>query len=145
MFKEAWFRRYRQRQEPGEFDQNRPELGHGEQPTRLLADFSVCTTGGVKGPQFWLLNVFRRKLDFPNLKRAVREQADLFSLMTILKGRSSHKLLSEFGVLRKRYWGQHLWARGYWVVSSGNVTDDMWVEYIKNQTPSEPDDNFNVT
>jgi len=62
-----------------------------------------------------------------------------------LKGRSSHKLLSEFGVLRKRYWGQHLWARGYWVVSSGNVTDDMWVEYIKNQTPPEPDDNFNVT
>ena len=61
-----------------------------------------------------------------------------------LKGRSSHKLLSEFGVLRKRYWGQHLWARGYWVVSSGNVTDDMWVEYIKNQTPPEPDDNFNV-
>src|SRR5215468_1560083 len=42
-----------------------------------------------------------------------------------LKGRSSHKLLSEFGVLRKRYWGQHLWARGYWVVSSGNVTDEM--------------------
>ena len=62
-----------------------------------------------------------------------------------LKGRSSHKLLSEFGVLRKRYWGQHLWARGYWVVSSGNVTDDMWVDYIKKQTPPEPDDNFNVT
>jgi REP element-mobilizing transposase RayT len=37
-----------------------------------------------------------------------------------LKGRSSHKLLNEFGLLRKRYWGQHLWARGYWVVSSGN-------------------------
>ena len=37
-----------------------------------------------------------------------------------LKGRSSHKLLSEFGVLRKRYWGQHLWARGYWVVSTGH-------------------------
>ena len=39
----------------------------------------------------------------------------------------------------------HLWARGYWVVSSGNVTDEMWVDYIKNQTPPEPDDNFNVT
>ena len=25
-----------------------------------------------------------------------------------LKGRSSHKLLSEFASLRKRYWGQHL-------------------------------------
>jgi putative transposase len=62
-----------------------------------------------------------------------------------LKGRSSHKLLSEFGILRKRYWGQHLWARGYWVVSSGNVTDEMWAEYIKSQTPPEPDDSFNVT
>ena len=62
-----------------------------------------------------------------------------------LKGRSSHKLLSEFGILRKRYWGQHLWARGYWVASSGNVTDEVWAEYIKNQTPPEPDDDFNVT
>jgi len=62
-----------------------------------------------------------------------------------LKGRSSHRLLSEFGLLRKRYWGQHLWARGYWVVSSGNVTDDMWIDYIKNQAPPEPDDSFNVT
>jgi len=31
-----------------------------------------------------------------------------------LKGKSSHKMLSEFPVLKKRYWGQHLWARGYW-------------------------------
>jgi putative transposase len=25
------------------------------------------------------------------------------------------------------------------------TTDEVWVEYIKNQTPPEPDDNFNVT
>jgi putative transposase len=62
-----------------------------------------------------------------------------------LKGRSSHKLLSEFGIPRKRYWGQHLWGKGYWVASSGNVTDEVWVEYIKNQRAPEPDDNFNVT
>ena len=30
-----------------------------------------------------------------------------------LKGKSSHKLLSEYAKLRKRYWGQHLWGRGY--------------------------------
>ncbi|MBV8747408.1 MAG: transposase, partial [Xanthobacteraceae bacterium] len=47
--------------------------------------------------------------------------------------------------LRKRYWGQHLWARGYWVASSGNVTNEIWMEYIKNQTAPEPDDNFSVT
>ena len=51
----------------------------------------------------------------------------------------------EFGMLRKRYWGQHLWSRGYWVASSGNVTDEVWMEYIKNQVPPGPDDNFKVT
>ena len=54
-----------------------------------------------------------------------------------LKGKSSHKLLSEYSKLRKRYWGQHLWARGYWVATSGNVTDEVWKEYSKSQTPSE--------
>ena len=53
-------------------------------------------------------------------------------------------LLSEYKALRKRYWGQHLWARGYWVASSGNVTDEVWKEYIKNQQPPEPDDDFTV-
>jgi hypothetical protein len=36
-------------------------------------------------------------------------------------------------------------GEGYWVVSSGNVTDEMWVDYIKNQTLPEPDDDFNIT
>jgi len=31
------------------------------------------------------------------------------------EGKSSHKLLSEFAGVRKQYWRQHLWARGYWV------------------------------
>jgi putative transposase len=61
-----------------------------------------------------------------------------------LKGKSSHKLLSEYKSLRKQYWGQHLWARGYWVASSGNVTDEVWKDYIKNQHPPEPDDDFTV-
>jgi len=61
-----------------------------------------------------------------------------------LKVKSSHKLLSEYEVLRKRYWGQHLWARGYWVASSGNVTDEIWKKYIEDQKPDEPDDDFRV-
>ncbi len=46
--------------------------------------------------------------------------------------------------LRKRYRGQHLWGRGYWVCSSGNVTDDIRKEYIQNQKPPEPDDDLRV-
>ena len=61
-----------------------------------------------------------------------------------LKGKSSHRLLSEYKALRKKYWGQHLWDRGYWAVSSGNVTDDVWKEYIENQKAPEPDDDFTV-
>jgi putative transposase len=61
-----------------------------------------------------------------------------------MKGKSSYKLLSEFTSLKKRYWGQHLWGRGYWVASSGNVTDEVWLKYIEDQKPEEPDDKFEV-
>ncbi len=61
-----------------------------------------------------------------------------------LKGKSSNRLLSDFPVLRKRYWGQHLWGRGYWVASSGNVTDEVWKKYIEDQKPETPDDHFKV-
>ena len=34
-------------------------------------------------------------------------------LVPFIKGRSSRKLQEEFPELRRKYWGQHLWARGY--------------------------------
>ena len=49
------------------------------------------------------------------------------------KGATSRKLQMEFEGLRKRYWGQHIWARGYFVATAGNVTDEMIVEYIRKQ------------
>ena len=61
-----------------------------------------------------------------------------------LKGKSSHKLLTQYASLKKRYWGQHLWQRGYWVASSGNVTDEVWRKYIEGQELEGPDDNFKV-
>jgi putative transposase len=45
----------------------------------------------------------------------------LSKALQYLKGKSNMKLLEEFGLLRKRYWGHHLWARGYFVVTVGNV------------------------
>ena len=50
------------------------------------------------------------------------------------KGRSSKKIQEEFSILRKKYWGRHLWARGYFSSTSGNVTDDMINEYINRHT-----------
>ena len=42
-------------------------------------------------------------------------------LVQYLKGRSSRMLQMEFPQLRKRYWGQHLWARGYFCATVGAV------------------------
>ena len=58
-----------------------------------------------------------------------------------LKGITSKKLQQEFPELKKRYWGQHFWARGYFHISSGNITDEIWMEYIRNQRET-PTDNF---
>jgi phage terminase large subunit-like protein len=49
-----------------------------------LSDVSVCTTGGIGGKHLFLLDVFRRRLEYPALKRAVREQRSLFNAKVVL-------------------------------------------------------------
>ena len=61
-----------------------------------------------------------------------------------VKGRSSRKLISEFAAIQKACWGRHVWARGFFVASSGNVTDEIIREYIEKQDLPKPDDNFKV-
>ena len=51
-----------------------------------------------------------------------------------LKGKSSYRLQREFPGLRKQYWGQHLWGRGYFCATVGAVTEQQIKEYIENQT-----------
>ena len=63
-------------------------------------------------------------------------------LMQYLKGTTSRRLQMEYQVLRKQYWGQHIWAMGCFCVSSGNETDDMIKNYIQNH--DERDDSFSV-
>ncbi|MDE5991929.1 MAG: IS200/IS605 family transposase [Oscillospiraceae bacterium] len=67
-------------------------------------------------------------------------------LVQYLKGNSSYKMQKEFKELNQQYWGRHMWARGYFVVSSGNITDEIIAEYIKNQDIEERAnaDNFMV-
>jgi putative transposase len=62
-----------------------------------------------------------------------------------LKGRSSRRLQDEFPELRKRYWGQHLWARGNFCASVGAVDEDTIKKYIENQKWDEEDQGFKIT
>ncbi|MCF8710520.1 IS200/IS605 family transposase [Rhizorhapis sp. SPR117] len=52
------------------------------------------------------------------------------------KGRSSRKIQQEFEHIRKRYWGQRFWARGYFSTTSGNITDETIMNYLDRHTHS---------
>ena len=64
-------------------------------------------------------------------------------LVQQLKGKTSKVLLSEYKDLRKRYWGQHLWAAGYFCRSVGYITQEVIKEYIENQS-DEYEENFKI-
>jgi len=67
-------------------------------------------------------------------------------VMQAIKGKSSNRLLAEYRALRQSFWGRHLWARGYFVASSGNVTDEAIKLYIEQQGAAPQDDgDFKVT
>ena len=48
-----------------------------------------------------------------------------------LKGRSSRILQNESPQQKKRYWGQHLWARGYFCATVGTIREEKIKEYIE--------------
>lgn len=52
--------------------------------TEHLNDFSVCTTWVLAGDNFYLIDVLRKKLEYPDLKRAVIAQAGRFTPNHIL-------------------------------------------------------------
>ncbi|SFC81660.1 putative transposase [Flavobacterium phragmitis] len=49
----------------------------------------------------------------------------------------------EFPELHARYWGQHFWASGYGVWSTGNITDEMVNEYLEHHRRKDNDDDSN--
>jgi len=65
-------------------------------------------------------------------------------ILQYLKGRSSRLLQDEFPELKKRYCGQHLWARGYFCATVGTVTEDIIRNYIANQFSEEKNDIFKI-
>lgn len=79
--------------------------------------------------------------DHVHLLVSVPPNLSVSDLMQRLKGRSSRKLLQEFNELRRQFWGRHMWARGYFAASSGNVTDEIIKQYIESQGEDFPDDN----
>lgn len=82
--------------------------------------------------------------DHVHLFVSVPPYISISTLMQTLKGKSSRKLLSTSKDLQKQYWGRHLWGRGYFAASSGNVTDEVIMKYIETQDITQTDDNFKI-
>ena len=60
--------------------------------------------------------------------------------MRRVKGCTSRRIQQEFPDIRKRYWGQRFWARGYFCTTSGDVTNETIINYIEQHSPDEPTD-----
>jgi putative transposase len=65
-------------------------------------------------------------------------------IVQYLKGRTSRLLQEEYPQLKKRYWGRHLWSRGYFCATVGAVTEELIKDYIANQDMEDGRDDFKV-
>jgi putative transposase len=81
--------------------------------------------------------------DHVHLLVSIPPQVTISRLLQWLKGKTAHKIMMEFAHIKKQYWGQHMWARGYFCCSTGNVTDEIIAQYIANQQ-DDRDDDFKV-
>ena len=66
----------------------------------------------------------------------------LSRLVKRMKGRSSRWLVQkEFRRLKQRYWGKHFWARGYGVLSKGDIADEMVQQYVDHHRSKDDKEN----
>lgn len=83
--------------------------------------------------------------DHVHLFVSVPPHLAISKLVQYLKGKSSYKLLQENKQLSKEFWGRHLWGRGYFVATSGNITDEVILEYIAKQDIENKYEGFTVS
>ena len=83
LVKAEWFKTYNAADVPQKFELILQSWDTANKPTEL-AEYSVCTSWGVKEKHLYLLQVVRKRLGYPELKRAVRGQTELFDPQTIL-------------------------------------------------------------
>jgi predicted phage terminase large subunit-like protein len=83
LVKAEWFKRYRESERPERFERIVQSWDTANKATEL-SDFSVCTTWGIYSKKLYLLGLLRQRLEYPALKRAVREQKNQFNATEVL-------------------------------------------------------------
>ncbi len=83
MVKAQWFKTYTPGEQPANFDLIFQSWDTANKSTEL-SDYSVCTTWGCKDRRLYLLHVYRKRLEYPELKRSVVQMATDYRATNIL-------------------------------------------------------------
>ena len=83
MVKLNWFKSYNLEKGPERWDLVFQSWDTANKPTEL-SDYSVCTTWGKIKKDLYLLHVYRKRMDYPTLKRAVVDQKRLFDARSVI-------------------------------------------------------------
>jgi len=83
MVKTSWFKTYPAVDCPKDFELILQSWDTANKSNELN-DYSVCTTWGLRENHLYLLHVLRKRLDYPDLNRLVKEHAQVHKAKTIL-------------------------------------------------------------
>lgn len=59
-------------------------------------------------------------------------------------GQIGVSLDKEYPQIKKRYWGRHFWARGYFCATVGQMTEEMIKNYLEHHFEPNPDEKFKL-
>jgi putative transposase len=70
--------------------------------------------------------------DHIHLVMSIPPKYAVSEVMGYLKGKLSLRLFQKYERVGKRYWGRHLWSRGY-CISTVGLNEDLIRRYVKHQ------------
>ncbi|MBJ6368812.1 IS200/IS605 family transposase [Snuella sedimenti] len=101
---------------------------------KTLVERDIRSLCEWKGCEVQELNI---QEDHVHLLVSVPPKVSISKLMGILKGKIAIKLFKSYPELKQKpYWGNHFWARGYFVSTVG-LDEEMIRKYVKHQEKEE--------
>jgi len=79
------------------------------------------------------------QVDHIHIVVSIAPKYSVSSFMDFLKGKLALKLFEPYEKLSKRYWGRHLWSRGYCVSTIG-LNEEQIRKYVKWQEKNDKND-----
>ena len=76
-------------------------------------------------------------IDHVHMYLAIPPKMSISEFMSYLKGKSALMFFDRHPELRVKKSDRHLWARGYYVVTVGNVNEETIINYIRNQEEND--------